>query len=251
MNAAGPAQRVAHRHRVRAPVGVAPQQPEQHHVDQHQPSQDTEHRLVTTRPGPSQCQPGPASGLMTAPASPRPRPLLPVDRDNTSLARRRPARPRGEFDTRHDPLLRADRAAAPTGAHPRRSPPLRRHHRRPARLIHGARRLVLRLREVKALLEVRDTGTCPCQPAEVLFRQHFTEVDVKTQAADGTARRARHHVRCAHRSNTIRHRVRVPAPTTSARRRRTRRGGETMTIDLDLCRCCDSSACDGSCCDCC
>lgn len=45
------------------------------------------------------------------------------------------------------------------------------------RFIQGAQRLGLRLREIKTLLEVRDTGQCPCQPAEALLHQHIDEVD--------------------------------------------------------------------------
>ena len=47
------------------------------------------------------------------------------------------------------------------------------------RFIQGAQRLGLRLREIKTLLEVRDTGTCPCEPAEVLLRQHVSEIDAE------------------------------------------------------------------------
>jgi MerR family mercuric resistance operon transcriptional regulator len=43
--------------------------------------------------------------------------------------------------------------------------------------IRGAQRLGLRLAEIRELLEVRDTGTCPCAPAEVLLRQHVAEID--------------------------------------------------------------------------
>ena len=45
------------------------------------------------------------------------------------------------------------------------------------RFIQGAQRLGLRLREIKALLEVRDTGQCPCEPAEQLLRHHVAEID--------------------------------------------------------------------------
>lgn len=45
------------------------------------------------------------------------------------------------------------------------------------RFIQGAQRLGLRLREIRALLDVRDTGTCPCQPAEALLRDHITDID--------------------------------------------------------------------------
>jgi DNA-binding transcriptional MerR regulator len=42
--------------------------------------------------------------------------------------------------------------------------------------IRGARRLGLRLAEIRALAEVRDTGTCPCGPAEELLREHVSEI---------------------------------------------------------------------------
>lgn len=45
------------------------------------------------------------------------------------------------------------------------------------RFIQGGRRLGLRLREIKTLLEVRDTGQCPCEPAEQLLRHHIGEID--------------------------------------------------------------------------
>jgi DNA-binding transcriptional MerR regulator len=43
--------------------------------------------------------------------------------------------------------------------------------------IRGARRLGLRLAEIRALAEIRDTGTCPCAPAEALLREHVGEID--------------------------------------------------------------------------
>jgi DNA-binding transcriptional MerR regulator len=45
------------------------------------------------------------------------------------------------------------------------------------RFIQGAQRLGLRLREIRTLLEVRDTGQCPCAPAEQLLRSHIAEID--------------------------------------------------------------------------
>lgn len=47
------------------------------------------------------------------------------------------------------------------------------------RFIRGAQRLGLRLSEIKTLLAVRDTGTCPCEPAEELLRQHIDDVDAE------------------------------------------------------------------------
>jgi DNA-binding transcriptional MerR regulator len=43
--------------------------------------------------------------------------------------------------------------------------------------IRGARRLGLRLAEIRELVQVRDTGTCPCGPAEELLRAHLREID--------------------------------------------------------------------------
>ena len=43
--------------------------------------------------------------------------------------------------------------------------------------IRGAQRLGLRLAEIRDLLAVRDTGVCPCDPAEVLLRRHVGEID--------------------------------------------------------------------------
>jgi DNA-binding transcriptional MerR regulator len=43
--------------------------------------------------------------------------------------------------------------------------------------IRGAQRLGLRLAEIRDLIKVRDTGTCPCGPAEALLREHVTEID--------------------------------------------------------------------------
>ena len=45
------------------------------------------------------------------------------------------------------------------------------------RFIQGAQRLGLRLRQIATLLEVRDTGNCPCQPAEQLLRERIAEID--------------------------------------------------------------------------
>lgn len=43
--------------------------------------------------------------------------------------------------------------------------------------LRGSQRLGLRLREIKDLLAVRDTGVCPCEPAEELLSRRLTEVD--------------------------------------------------------------------------
>ncbi|WP_369255777.1 heavy metal-responsive transcriptional regulator [Geodermatophilus amargosae] len=47
------------------------------------------------------------------------------------------------------------------------------------RFIQGAQRLGLRLADIRVLLSVRDTGTCPCEPAEQLLRRRLSEVDAE------------------------------------------------------------------------
>jgi DNA-binding transcriptional MerR regulator len=51
--------------------------------------------------------------------------------------------------------------------------------------IQGAQRLGLRLRDVRDLLAVRDTGTCPCEPAEPLLRRRLDEVDAEMRRLAG------------------------------------------------------------------
>jgi DNA-binding transcriptional MerR regulator len=47
------------------------------------------------------------------------------------------------------------------------------------RFIQGAQRLGLRLADIRTLLAVRDTGSCPCEPAEQLLRRRLAEVDAE------------------------------------------------------------------------
>jgi DNA-binding transcriptional MerR regulator len=47
------------------------------------------------------------------------------------------------------------------------------------RFIRGAKRLGLRLGDIADLLALRDTGTCPCEPAASLLRQRLEEVDTE------------------------------------------------------------------------
>jgi DNA-binding transcriptional MerR regulator len=49
------------------------------------------------------------------------------------------------------------------------------------RFIQGCQRLGLRLREIGDLLAVRDTGTCPREPAEQLLRRRIAEVDAEIE----------------------------------------------------------------------
>ena len=45
--------------------------------------------------------------------------------------------------------------------------------------IRGAQRLGLRLHDIGQLLAVRDTGVCPCEPAEPLLRERLVEIDAE------------------------------------------------------------------------
>jgi DNA-binding transcriptional MerR regulator len=54
--------------------------------------------------------------------------------------------------------------------------------------IRGAQRLGLRLAEIRDLIAFRDTGICPCEPAEALLREHVEDID--QQVARLTALRA-------------------------------------------------------------
>jgi len=47
------------------------------------------------------------------------------------------------------------------------------------RFIQGAQRLGLRLGDIRDLLAVRDTGICPCEPAEDLLTRRLAEVDAE------------------------------------------------------------------------
>jgi DNA-binding transcriptional MerR regulator len=45
--------------------------------------------------------------------------------------------------------------------------------------IQGAQRLGLKLRDIADLLAVRDTGVCPCEPAEQLLRRRLAELETE------------------------------------------------------------------------
>ncbi|MEU4743936.1 heavy metal-responsive transcriptional regulator [Actinosynnema sp. NPDC023658] len=47
------------------------------------------------------------------------------------------------------------------------------------RFVRGCQRLGLTLREIADLLAVRDTGVCPCEPAEELLHRHIAELDAE------------------------------------------------------------------------
>ncbi len=71
-----------------------------------------------------------------------------------------------------------------TGAH-RRYPPTMVDR---LQFIRGAQRLGLRLAEIRDLLAVRDTGVCPCEPAELLLRRHLDEIDSEMRRLPSCAR---------------------------------------------------------------
>jgi DNA-binding transcriptional MerR regulator len=45
--------------------------------------------------------------------------------------------------------------------------------------IKGTQRLGLKLRDIKELLAIRDTGVCPCEPAEELLRRRLADLDAE------------------------------------------------------------------------
>jgi DNA-binding transcriptional MerR regulator len=47
------------------------------------------------------------------------------------------------------------------------------------RFVQGAQRLGLRLKDIADLLAIRDTGSCPCEPAEQLLTRRLAEVDTE------------------------------------------------------------------------
>jgi len=47
------------------------------------------------------------------------------------------------------------------------------------RFIQGAQRLGLRLKDIADLLSIRDTGVCPCEPAEQLLQRRLSDVDAE------------------------------------------------------------------------
>lgn len=47
------------------------------------------------------------------------------------------------------------------------------------KFIQGAQRLGLRLADIAELLAVRDTGECPCEPAELLLQRRLEELDAE------------------------------------------------------------------------
>ena len=112
--------------------------------------------------------------------------------------------------------------------------------------IRGAQRLGLRLAEIRELLVVRETGRCPCGPAETLLA--------------GAHRRAQPGDRPAHRApgralrdggRPVRAVGALPGPCSGhlVRGRSSRRPNRTRGEVTGMCSCCDDLTCDGSCCE--
>lgn len=47
------------------------------------------------------------------------------------------------------------------------------------RFIQGSQRLGLKLADIRDLLAIRDTGQCPCEPAEALLSRRLVEIDAE------------------------------------------------------------------------
>ena len=62
---------------------------------------------------------------------------------------------------------------------PRPYRPAKQPRQPPTLLIQGAQRLGLRLDDIRELLAVRDTGTCPCEPADQLLRRRLAQLDAE------------------------------------------------------------------------
>lgn len=109
------------------------------------------------------------------------------------------------------------------------------------RFIQGAQRLGLRLRDIRDLLTVRDTGECPCEPAEEMLRRRIAEVDAEMARLS------------ALRSELEQMLDRIPAPDCPDPVPGTWRpeGGEQMTEEITVQEqepratgcCCDNPAC--------
>ena len=110
------------------------------------------------------------------------------------------------------------------------------------RFIQGAQRLGLKLRDIKDLLAIRDTGVCPCEPAEELLRRRLAELDAEMVRAE-----------CAARADGVHGEglADEELPTAAARRPGSRtillRGGEIAMIETNVWCDCDQECTDPNC----
>ena len=107
------------------------------------------------------------------------------------------------------------------------------------RFIQGAQRLGLRLRDILNLLAVRDTGACPCEPAEQLLRRRLAELD--EQMARLAALRTEMVAMIDALPNGC------PPPTPGTWRPSSSEGGDPEMTELTAQRsCCDDECCDST-----
>jgi DNA-binding transcriptional MerR regulator len=107
--------------------------------------------------------------------------------------------------------------------------------------IRGAKRLGLRLTEIRELLAVRDTGACACEPAEAVLQRHVAEIGTEIERL------------AALRAELLTMLASMPGPDCPAPLPGTwcppspdPEEGKGVT---EMCQCCGSSDCDGSCCE--
>lgn len=133
-------------------------------------------------------------------------------------------------------------------APPRRSSAGYRHYPSAAvdrlRFVQGAKRLGLRLAEIRELLAVCDTGQCPCEPAETMLARRLN--DVEAEMSRLSALRADLERALAAMPGTG-HSGAVPAPQQVPRKEVTP-VTTTETYTDSCCVCCPPGAvCDDSC----
>ncbi len=184
------------------------------------------------------------------PCPPRRRPpstaAAALDQRHSGLAHCRAARPCSRTDVGHGPLLRTGRAAAPALPHPSRPSPLRRHRGRSAPLYPRC--------------ATARTTTPRDQHAAQGTRHRYLPVPARGGPAPPAHQRSGRRARPPHRpagrarrdGRRARRRaagLRLPRPSPRDLVPLCHLGEEvmTMTIDTDLCPCCGSGSCDGSC----
>jgi DNA-binding transcriptional MerR regulator len=110
------------------------------------------------------------------------------------------------------------------------------------RFIQGAQRLGLRLNDIRDLLAVRDTGTCPCEPAEDMLTRRLSEVDAEIARLTALRREM-----AAMLAGLAQPSCPAPAPGTWVPAER----GEVSAMDPVIDSCCDDcppEACCSGCC---
>ena len=111
------------------------------------------------------------------------------------------------------------------------------------RFIQGGQRLGLRLREIRTLLDVRDSGRCPCATAEPLLHSRIAELDREL------ARLMALRTELMAMTDGLATDCPDPEPGTWLPQN-SATTGETvpLTASPGNCSCCDDPLCDGACC---